>query len=104
MTDKAMDTTASITRMGGTSVIAFAAWREAVTDEQRADLFEGLVRQRFRDAGDLVRDAGWAAFALAWLTDNRVKRTGFDLPVVAPGIAGILADRFQRSAHEGQGD
>lgn len=103
MTDKAMDTTASITRIDGQSVIAFAAWREAVTDEQRADLFEALVRQRFQDAVDLVRDAGWAAFALAWLRDNREKRT-FDLPVVAPAIAAILADRFQRSAHDGQGD
>lgn len=85
-----------ITVCAGKPVIAFAAWRQAQTDEQRADLYEALTRRLARDAG-----VDHQAFARGWLADNSEPRPGNVAAVVTPTIAAILAQRFSTTAQQG---
>ena len=90
-----------IVRMEGKPVISCRAWAEATTKEQRADLWEALIRQQWADAG--AENAGFDDFVWAWLDRNASRQEGFLVSVVGPGYWEALTARFfSSSSPDGQ--
>lgn len=89
-----------IVLMDGKPVISYRAWREARTNQQRADLWAALILAQFvRSGADDVR-----VFARTWLDKNAKRRGDNAFALVHPVYAGILERRFFDDAHDGQGD
>lgn len=80
----------------GRSVIAFQAWREARTNEARADLWEQLIRQRAADAG-----VEFLSFARDWLDRYGKPGSGNAFALVHPVYRDILIQRFFNNSPAG---
>jgi hypothetical protein len=89
-----------IVLMDGKPVISYRAWREARTNQARADLWASLILAQFtRSDVDDVR-----VFARAWLDRNAKRRGDNAFALVHPVYARLLEQRFFETAHNGQGD
>ena len=80
----------------GQWVIAFRSWRDARTNEARADLWGQLIRQRAEDAG-----VDFLPFARDWL-DRYGKPSSGQFAMVHPVYRDILIHRFFNNSPAGQ--